>query len=185
MVCLIFLQSLKMVKIIQNQYMEGRIIFGELEIFDELPYVSSIKTLSASRLLELGRESFLKWINFDINISNYILKTNCELFYRLSKKASFDILYFLKQRVYDYLILNSKYNGNTIIINKNILSGQMAVSVRSINRVLQGFKEMGIIDLKVNTIMIKDFNKLHYKAKKEKLDNERSYRIYSPTAHTS
>ncbi|HYE82281.1 MAG TPA: Crp/Fnr family transcriptional regulator [Clostridia bacterium] len=146
----------------QAIYTTGDFI-GELEIFDEKPFGCFVEAISDVRLLEIKREYFLQWIELDKNISEYITRTLCSQFYNLSKKAGQDTLYSLKQRLCYYLITCTKSRSGIIEkidIQKDKLSEQMAVTQRSINRVLQYLKEKGIIDIENNTVIIKDMDAL-------------------------
>ena len=153
----------------QAVYQRGNFI-GELEIFDKRPFICFIESLSPVKLLELDRESFLEWIKHDSNLSNFILRTICELFYKLSEKASQDTLYPLKHRICDYLISRVKQMPGKnlgILIDKEVLSNQMAVTQRSINRVLSELKKKGIIDVNNNIINIHDLEALKKEAEND------------------
>ncbi len=49
--------------------------FGELEIFDNKPYICSIEALTDIQVIGIGRENFLKWIDKDRSFSLHIMKT--------------------------------------------------------------------------------------------------------------
>lgn len=146
----------------QAIYTTGDFI-GELEIFDKKPFGCFVEAISDVKLLEVQREHFLQWIDLDKNISGYITKALCSQFYNLSKKAGQDTLYSLKQRLCYYLItcMNGRLDSSgKIDMQKDKLSEQMAVTPRSINRVLQYLKEKNIIDIVNNSVIIKDINAL-------------------------
>lgn len=148
----------------QAIYKKGN-FFGELEIFDRKPYICFVETLTDVTIMRIEREHFLKWLELDWNIINYITRTLCDQFYTLSKKAGEDTLYTLKQRVCHYLICcyHEGIESRDMIklnIKKEQLSEQFAVTQRSINRVLHYLKENNIIDVKSDYIVIKDMEKL-------------------------
>lgn len=146
----------------QAVYTTGNFI-GELEIFDRKPFSCFVEAITEVRLLEIRREYFFLWLELDKNIGNYITKILCNQFYRLSKKAGQDTLYSLKQRLCYYLLSSANAEPgkkNRIDIEKNKLSEQLAVTQRSINRVLQYLKEKGIIEVDNNYIVIKDLDAL-------------------------
>jgi CRP-like cAMP-binding protein len=158
----------------QAVYSKGNYI-GELEIFEEKPYICSVQALTQIRLLVLRREYFLKWIEMDKNINSYMLQTLCSQFYRLSQKAGEDTLHSLKQRVCKYLINSG--NGKTkcenqVIVNieKEQLSEKFAVTQRSINRILQYLKEKDIIDVNSTYIIIKDIDELKKEEEKSRCE---------------
>lgn len=152
-------------------YKKGNYI-GEHEIFDRMPFSCFAEGISDVKLLKIEREYFLKWLELDRNISAYITKTLCRQFYRLSSKAGKDTLYTLKQRICQYLVDNLNNKGNGYILKLNIekekLSEQMAVTQRSVNRILKDLKEKGIIDIDNNNIMIKDLECLKFEAESGK-----------------
>lgn len=158
----------------QAVYTRGYYI-GELEIFDKKPYICSVQALSPVKILRLKREYFLKWIEIDKNINNYVMHTLCKQFYNLSKKAGEDTLYSLKNRVCNYLISvgykNPNYKKNIIVnIEKKQLSEKFAVTQRSINRILQFLKEKNIIDVNNTCIIIKDMDELIKEEKKSRFE---------------
>lgn len=152
-------------------YKKGNYI-GEHEIFDQVPFSCFAEGNSDVKILEIKREYFLKWLELDRNISAYITKTLCRQFYSLSNKAGKDTLYTLKQRICQYLIDNLKYKDNKGILKLNIekekLSEQMAVTQRSVNRVLKNLKEKGIIEIDSSFIIVKDLNVLKFEAQSGK-----------------
>ncbi|EJO5348599.1 Crp/Fnr family transcriptional regulator [Clostridium botulinum] len=147
-------------KYTQSIYKKGNFI-GELEIFKNLPYSCSIKALTDITILALKKEYFFKWYDVDKNISRYLTESICTNFHILSKKSAQDTLFPLKYRVCKYLLTQyKKLNSNIIFINKETLSGQFAVTQRSLNRTFLELKEKHIIDIKVSEIIIEDLNKL-------------------------
>jgi CRP-like cAMP-binding protein len=148
-------------------YKKGNYI-GEHEIFDRLPYSCFVEGVSDVKLLEIKREYFLKWLELDKNISSFITKTLCRQFYKLSNKAGKDTLYTLKQRICQFLIDTSKSSGNKEKFRLNVekvkLSEEMAVTQRSVNRVLKDLKEKGIIEIDNNIITIEDLSLLKNEA---------------------
>src|SRR5699024_1708374 len=135
----------------QSIYEKGD-YFGELEIFDRKPYICSVEAITNLELIRLHRKYFLQWIEKDRYFSLYMSKTLCDNFYKLSKKAGENTLYSLKYRICSYLI-NSIDNGVkqdegiSININKEQLSYQLAVTQRSINRILQELKKKSLIEV--------------------------------------
>lgn len=135
--------------------------FGELEIFDNKPYICSVEALTDLRVIRLHRRYFLKWIDSDHNFCLYITRTLCDKFYELSKAAGENTLYSLKNRVCNYLLYRLNLEAQDVInieikVNKEQLSEQFAVTQRSINRVLQQLKEKGLIEISNKSIFIVD-----------------------------
>lgn len=148
----------------QAIYKKGNYI-GELEIFDNQPYVCYVEALTDLKLIGIKRDYFFQWLELDRNFNSFIMKGMSKQFYRLSKKAGDDTLYSLKYRLLNFLIDGLSYgiqeNDNVKInLDKNQISEQLAVTQRSINRILQYLKEKAIIDVNKNNIIIKDIEKL-------------------------
>lgn len=144
--------------------------FGELEIFDNKPYICSIEALEDVKIIRIHRNFFLQWITRDKHFLLHMTKTLCDNFYKLSKLSGENTLYSLKYRVCNYLLyrLDSGTESNLgikLIINKAQLSEQFAVTSRSINRILQQMKENGLIDVSNESIYILDIEGLREEEK--------------------
>jgi CRP-like cAMP-binding protein len=160
----IYLEAENGKKYSQSIYRKGD-YFGELEIFDNKPYICSIEALTEVTVIRLHRKHFIQWINKDRHFSLYITKTLCDSFYKLSKKAGEDTLYSLKYRLCNYLLYRLDEGkklpqGIEIKIDKEYLSEQFVVTQRSINRILQQMKEKGILEVENNAICILDIQGL-------------------------
>lgn len=152
----------------QSIYKKGNFI-GELEIFNNVPYSCSIEALTDIKLLALKRDYFLKWYDMDNNISRYITEQICAAFYTLSQKSAADTLYTLRERICSYLLeASNKSSSSTIKIDKDTLSGQLAVTKRSLNRTFMELKEKDILEISNSQVFIKDLNKLKKLAKKSR-----------------
>ncbi|WP_416198690.1 MAG: cAMP-binding domain of CRP or a regulatory subunit of cAMP-dependent protein kinases [Sporanaerobacter sp.] len=145
-------------KFSQSIYKKGD-YFGELEIFDNKPYICSIEALTELRVIGIHRKYFLQWIDRDRHFSLYITRTLCDSFYKLSKMAGENTLYSLKYRICNYLLYRLD-SGTEIKVNKEQLSEQFAVTQRSINRVLQQLKEKNLIEVSNNSIFVIDIEGL-------------------------
>ncbi|HOJ76863.1 MAG TPA: Crp/Fnr family transcriptional regulator [Bacillota bacterium] len=142
-------------------------IIGEFEIFDKRPYVCSVEALTDLKLLQIKQSHFIKWLQMDNSICFYLVKYLCNKFYLFAEKASSDTLYSLKARLCNYLLSCSRQeqvtkndNGIRLKLNKEKISDYFAVTVRSINRILQSLKLKGIIEIGADFIIIKDLGKL-------------------------
>lgn len=150
-------------KYLIQTYTKGNYI-GELEIFDDKPYVTYVKARSDARLLEIKRKDFLKWTEIDKNFSQYLIRTLCRSTYVLCENVGNNTLYTLKQRICQYLIYSleksDKSNGLQVKIKTDNLGEQMAVTQRSINRILKQLKEKGIIDIQNSNVIVKNYDLL-------------------------
>lgn len=148
----------------QAIYTAGNYI-GELEIFERRPFTCSVEALTDVILLRLKRSAFLEWLDLDKNAGGFLLRTLCSQFYHLSQKAGQDTLYSLRQRLCRYLLEakaegREKPEGIEIHLNKEALGEQLAVTGRSINRMLQYLVGTGVIAVNGSRILLKDLTSL-------------------------
>lgn len=148
----------------QAVYRDGDFI-GELEIFDHAPSVCYVEAMSDITLIGLYKDDFLEWLQLDSYMSHYFNRTLSKYLYNLSKKAGMDSLYSLKYRLCNYLLEHMKQhnkNQNEFIVkvNKMQISDQLAVTSRSINRILQEWKEQNLINIGSDSILIKNLHLL-------------------------
>ncbi len=140
-------------------------VIGEIEILDKRPYSANMEAYSDLKTIEITRDYFLKWMEMDRNINLNITRILSNRFYHLVLKAGNDTLYTLKYRLCAYLISRGKQISKEaenveIELEKEKLSEEFAVTLRSINRILHGLQNKNIVELKGDTILIKDFEKL-------------------------
>lgn len=133
---------------------------AELEIFDQTEYCCSAIALTNGRMLQISRNDFLKWVETDRHIEDLLLRNICSKFYILSVKAASDSFYSLKYRLCEFLLNCERQNNymdkdKKLLINKAELSSYLAVTGRSVNRVVKELKEKGIVDNESGYISIK------------------------------
>lgn len=151
-------------------------IIGEMEFFEKKPFVCSVEAYTDITVLEIKRDYFLKWVTEDRNISSYIIGILSKKFCEHSQKTGTDILYPLKVRICSYLLSRCKQlSKNTtdieIKVNKEKLSEELAVTSRSIHRVLHNLQSKDIIQVKTDVIIIKDLKKLAVEEETTRYDN--------------
>ena len=139
--------------------------FGELEIFDNKPYICSIEAIEDVEIIRIDRKDFLEWIHRDKYFLLHLTKTLCDSFYKLSQVAGENALYSLRYRICNYLLYKldsgTKSNqGIKLVIDKEHLSERFAVTPRSINRILRQMKKQGLIDVSNDYIYIVDIEGL-------------------------
>jgi CRP-like cAMP-binding protein len=148
-------------------------IIGDTEFLDKRPFLCSVEAITDITVLEIKREYFLKWVAVDRNISSYLIKVLSTKFYEYSLKAGGDLLYPLKVRVCAYLLSRCRQGTHKVSnvemkVNKEKLSEELAVTSRSIHRVLHDLKGRNIIDVNNDVIIIKDSEKLAAEAEYNK-----------------
>ncbi|ACR70530.1 Crp/Fnr family transcriptional regulator [Edwardsiella ictaluri] len=148
----------------QARYHQGDIL-GELEIFEQRPYICSVEATRETRLLELTRDDFHRWLALDNHFNQRILRTCSQQYYHLSAKAGADSLYTLQQRV--SLALWHRFaqqESERIALDKPQLSHEFAAAVRSINRILFTLKAQHIIAVDGEYITLLDAERLRGEA---------------------
>lgn len=156
----IYVESEHGKKYILTSYKKGDYI-GELEMFQQAPYISSVEARGPVTMLEIDRDVYLKWIGLDHNFSEYVIRRLCETSYAMCKNMGENTLYTLKQRVCQYFIDHADQKGRfRQPVNTETLGEQMAVTQRSINRIVRQLRESGIIEATKNGVVIKDYEEL-------------------------
>jgi CRP-like cAMP-binding protein len=156
----------------QAMIQKGQFI-GEFEIFDQRPIICSAAALTDLKLLQIQYTSFIEWLKMDNNICIALIQYLCTRAYYFSQKAGNDTLYSLKARLCSYLLsrcqlMQKQADGITLQLDKDKLSEQFAVTVRSINRVLQSLRSKNIIEIETDSIMIKDLKMLAQEEKRSR-----------------
>ena len=151
-------------KYVQSTYYTGDMI-GEIEIFSQVPYMSSVEALTDVTLLTLHRDAFLLWLQLDQNFNQHFIRKSIELSYTITKKDEDYKLYSLHDLICKHLLEKiptgkKRTDGIAITIDKHQLSEQLAVTQRSINRDLSSLKEKHIIDLQNQVIIVLDIERL-------------------------
>lgn len=148
----------------QARYHQGDIL-GELEIFEQRPYICSVEATRETQLLRLNREDFHRWLALDNHFNQRILRTSSQQYYHLSAKAGADSLYTLQQRVALALWQRFTQQGHDrITLDKQQLSLEFAATMRSINRILFTLKEQQIIAVEGESIILLDAARLQREA---------------------
>ena len=146
-------------------------IIGEIESFEKKPLVCTVEALTDLTVIEIKRDYFLKWLYEDRNISFYLIEVLSKKFYEHSVKTGIDILYPLKSRICTYLLSRCKQLSNNHInikikVDKEKLSEELAVTSRSIHRMLHNLQKENIIEVKTDAIIVKDLKALAVEAEK-------------------
>lgn len=142
-----------------NTYRKGNYI-GELEMFGSFPYISTVEARTDVKLFEIVREDFVRWVQLDRNLNDYFIRTLCDSTYKLCSNMGANTLYTLKSRICRFLLDHGDRPEGRISVNSETLSEHMAVTQRSVNRILKQLKEKDIIEINKSYIVIKDHPKL-------------------------
>jgi CRP-like cAMP-binding protein len=83
--------------------------------------------------------------------------------YQFTKKATAESFYSLRHRICQYLI-SAPTKMEKITVNRKYLSELMAVTARSINRILKDLRDDGIIKIEKSFVIILDWQALKVEA---------------------
>lgn len=156
----IFVESDQGKKYYLSTYDKGRFI-GELEMFEQRPYISRIESRGDVTVFQLSREKYLQWLECDTNFSCYILQVLCNGTYTTLQKMGNNTFYTLKQRICQFILQNIDEEGILRTpLSAELLSERMAVTPRSVNRVLKELKDKGILEIKKANMSVKDYQRL-------------------------
>ena len=160
----IYVESEQGKKYYLNTYRSGNYI-GELEMFGRKPYISTVVAKTEIRMLEIAGEDFIHWLQLDQNMNRYFTRTLCESTYVLCSNMGNNTLYTLKQRICQYLLDGvSKEQMNAseirIVMKTESLGERMAVTQRSVNRILKQLKDDGMIQIFKTYVIINDYARL-------------------------
>lgn len=156
----VFVESEQGKKYYISTYDKGRFI-GELEMFEQKPYMCRIESRGEVTTLELARDRYLRWLECDYNFSQYILRILCSGTYSSMQKMGINTLYSLKSRICQFLIENADGKGILRMpLSAELLSERMAVTSRSVNRVLKELRDKGILEINKTNVVIKDYQQL-------------------------
>lgn len=153
--------------------LESGDFIGEMELFEKKPLLNFVESITKIKLLQIKRDYFMKWLELDRDISLYIIKYSNNRSCYCAQKTLENSLYPLKMRVCDHLLsccklIENKAGSIEIKLNKEKLSERFAVTIRSINRILQYLKKSNIIDENTDSIIIKDLRKLAIEVEKSR-----------------
>ncbi len=79
-------------------------LIGEMEIFQQVPYISYVKGVGDIIALEIDKDTLLSWMALDQNFSSLFIKKICENSYRMCNRMKRNSLYDLRQRLAYYLL---------------------------------------------------------------------------------
>ena len=134
---------------------------GELELFNQKPYMSFVRAIGRVVLLEIPRDMFLDWLEQDRKFNFYFMSFLSNECYDSMLKMGENTLYTLKQRICQFLIENADEKGNmNRVLSAEMLSDRMGVTSRSVHRILKELKDKDIIEMQRSSVIIKNFEQL-------------------------
>lgn len=139
----------------------NRHIFGDVEAIRDTyaPILRNVVTTQDSTFLKVPRKAFLDWLHLDSDFCVYLMRGLCDNIIHSTEYAITNARLPLKKRCAAFLLDNSDSDG-TVSFGKETLSGILATSLRSTNRILKDFKDEEIICISDKVIKIIDREKI-------------------------
>ncbi|MCR8645983.1 Crp/Fnr family transcriptional regulator [Paenibacillus sp. N1-5-1-14] len=142
-------------KITLDIYGPGNFI-GEHELLQEIPFSSSVQSLSDVVLLKLSREAFKEWLELDRSFSKNLTESLCKQIYHLSKRIESYSLFSTKRQVIEVLSSLSKSD----YLDRQALLKRISSTPRSVDRILKELKDLEIIEMDNGVIKLTNPNLL-------------------------
>lgn len=140
----------------------SRDFIGEMEVITGEPYsLYTVKTIEQSEVVVIPRASFIRWLNCDINITNFTLRKIANKWKNTAYKAS------------TYKYSNARYKVATFILNnaapdtrsekrhivpstRQGIADKTGLSVRTVNRALKVLQHEGFVEIYKGKIFIRE-----------------------------
>lgn len=135
-------------------------VFGMIEQFRGLNNVCSVEAFGEAHTLEVSREGYLAWLASDHAFALEMLRRVAEIAYHQIEYQSANILSPLRQRFIGYLIAHHE-GEEKIVLDKQVLAGRLASTVRHLNRTIQACVADGVIEYQEGRLRVLDWQKLH------------------------
>lgn len=130
-------------KYLEYIYTPGE-LFGEIEVLNAKPILSSIEALTPCETIRIPGDSFKKWLLMDSTFCLYITTQLATKLYQSSMHAQTNIAYPLRHRILYFLSLHSELDSNKGI-SKDVIVESVLSNMRSVNRVLRELSDEGLI----------------------------------------
>lgn len=136
-------------------------IYGEIELSNNKPSICTVEALSDCEILMVSRETYIKWLEVDTDFSMFIINRLSNKLYSKIEKASNDVFYHLEYKFIRLVLeLYDKDNSTSISISKELITEELAASLRSINRVINKLRQKNMLKYQHGKIIIIDLDKL-------------------------
>ena len=135
----------------------NRHIFGDVEAIRDTyaPILRNVVATEDATFLKVPRKAFLDWLHLDSDFCIYLLRGLCDNIIHSTEYAITNARLSLKKRCAMFILDNSDKEG-LVSFGKETLSGILATSLRSTNRVLKEFRDNEMIDTTGKSIQILD-----------------------------
>lgn len=145
--------------------MEELTVIGDLAVLADSPvYTTSIKCTKRCRLLSFSRQTFERWMECDLDMYRYLVIKNIRMLMNQAKISRKTSMEHNEIRVLGYLYnqyVTGRLGTSTVLKIKDrrdeIVENVGAISLRTLNRYLSHFKDLGLISTEKGKITINQY----------------------------
>lgn len=119
-------------------------VFGMIEQFKGLNNVCTVEAFGDVETHEMTTEDYLRRLSEDHSFTLEMLKRVCDIAYSQIEHQSANIMMPLKDRLSGYLIANYEHQAR-IALDKPVLAGQLATTIRHLNRTIRSLEAAGVL----------------------------------------
>lgn len=134
-------------------------LFGELEIFSDMPVLDYVEALEPCEAIKISKKSFFEWIKADSDFSLYVHIQLSKKMYHASINTKTNATYSLKYRVL-FFLWNFFNDHNLDRVSKDILVEGVGSNIRSVNRIIKELTNENLLEYDKGFVKVKDKNKL-------------------------
>ncbi|KMO40393.1 transcriptional regulator [Methylobacterium variabile] len=135
-------------------------VFGEIALLDGHPRTAEAIALEATELFVIERRDFLGLLTRDAAMAIRIIGFLCQRLRWMSDRMEEATLLPLDTRLARRLVMLSQDYGSEIQVTQHELAAFVGAARESVNRVLQGWRRSGIIDLGRSRVTVKTAQRL-------------------------
>lgn len=138
-------------------YHQGE-LFGEIEVLNCQPNLSSVLALTRCEVIQIHSEIFKKWLLSDPHFSLYISTQLASKLYQSCVHAQLNIGSSLKDRILYFLYhysVEKVHNG----VPKNLITESVLSNTRSVNRILKELSDEHLITIKNGLVWLNNTQK--------------------------
>lgn len=138
--------------------------FGELSVLDGEPRSASVQALEESRLMSISREAVLDALVESPAIATALLRSMGGLARRLIDQAGDLVFLDLPGRLAKALMTLAGEHGERLRVTQGDLAAMIGGSRQSVNLILHGFRERGLVELGKGKVVVRDRKGLERRA---------------------
>ena len=128
-------------------------LVGEVEILTGEKNLCSVEVLQDSQVAVFPPDEYREWLKKDPDFALLVNELLCSRLQKISKRAALHLTHPLEYSVLKLVKDLAGQKGTTTLkISKNKIAGYLGTSVRSVNRILKGLHNQGVLTVSKNQI---------------------------------